>query len=931
MKESFLQQTARAIIDRMDWQQLSRTTLVLPSHRAGLVLKDALLQLQKERHAPAVWAPKVLTLLQLQDHLSPLYAEDELFTIVRLYKLYRQSVISSQPSPIGAESDLMPLDMFYGFGRQMIADFTNIDASMHAEEVPNFFDNTIAAHELSRWELAPEVEERLRALINPQAKQAPSQSVREQFEQVWRQLFELYQGLRTQMIAEQKGYPGLRQRSIIEQWEDETIQTKIAGRTYIFVGFNYLLPVERELMERLRDAGQALFFWDYVPDFQTNEKAFSFAQLNSGILGDNGEHSAISRQPSSVTLISCSSREAQAQYVHQWLQTHYTTKGQKVGVVICDETMLEPVIYTLPAITLPGETEPEPINITKGFPLRNTQIYAEVVHWLLDRQRGDAEQIITTDLVDQLIEEVFAPQPTETTQNTETTETTETTPLTWQELLILESEYQVRKILNQVRQIVAAGLEDIPFTLKLLRLLLRRMMESVTMPFHGEPVTDIQVMGVLETRLMDFDALLLLNVEEGVIPQRQADNSFIPYYLRKAYHMQTSDERATVYAYNFFRLLSRTAHATLLYADVESADGGKGMSRFIMQMLVSPEFEVHRKTLLEPSTLEPVEMAEQAFDCPSFGSVMRAGSALSPSALNTYIACPRRFAWQYIRQTPEPPRDEQIFQPFTMGSFVHLVMEYIYTHYFGCDNITPRRITPEAVERIRTDQAAMQEALDYAYTQMPQFVQSEHTGERSFILAYANNILVRDREDARTGLQVWKLEQKYRVPVTIDGVGTVWLGGKVDRVDILGSEGDERIRVVDYKTGSYKPGDAPDSTAALKLTATWDEVASDTNKDNIRQTLIYSHAVAQQEKGTRPIEPNLYYCQRDLTADVTTHIMVDNRPVHDVREVEDRMLETLRPKIKELLQTTDFPMCDEAQCKKFCPYLRLCGRIVKEY
>jgi hypothetical protein len=221
------------------------------------------------------------------------------------------------------------------------------------------------------------------------------------------------------MIAEQKGYPGLRQRCVIEQWEDESIQSKIAGRTYVFVGFNYLLPVERELMEKLRDAGQALFFWDYVPDFQTNEKAFSFARLNSGILGNDGAPSPVTRNPSPVTLISCTSREAQAQYVHQWLQVNYTAKGQKVGVVICDETMLEPVIYTLPAITLPGETEPEPINITKGFPLRNTQVYAEVVRWLNDRQRGDAEQVITTDLIDQLIAEVLIANSQEPTANSQ--------------------------------------------------------------------------------------------------------------------------------------------------------------------------------------------------------------------------------------------------------------------------------------------------------------------------------------------------------------------------------------------------------------------------------------------------------------------------------------------------------------------------------
>ena len=159
--KSFLQHTAESILEHIDWKQLNRTTLVLPSHRAGLVLKNELLRLQQERHAQAVWAPQVQTLTQLQDALSPLYAEDELFTIVRLYKIYR-STLNVQPS-----TDPMSLDLFYGWGRQMLADFTNIDASMPADEVPVFFANTIAAHELSQWQLDPETEDRLRKLIKP--------------------------------------------------------------------------------------------------------------------------------------------------------------------------------------------------------------------------------------------------------------------------------------------------------------------------------------------------------------------------------------------------------------------------------------------------------------------------------------------------------------------------------------------------------------------------------------------------------------------------------------------------------------------------------------------------------------------------------------------------------------------------------------------
>ena len=160
--ESFLRQTAQSIVQHINWSQLSNTTLVLPSHRAGLVLKNELMRLQQATGQKAIWSPDVKTLTQLQDALSPLYAEDELFTIVRLYRHYRRLN--------EGDTDLMPLDMFYGWGRQMIADFTNVDASMPAEQVANFFDNTIAAHTLEQLQLDEATRERLNALIHPHAR-----------------------------------------------------------------------------------------------------------------------------------------------------------------------------------------------------------------------------------------------------------------------------------------------------------------------------------------------------------------------------------------------------------------------------------------------------------------------------------------------------------------------------------------------------------------------------------------------------------------------------------------------------------------------------------------------------------------------------------------------------------------------------------------
>ena len=909
MKNSFLRNTAESIVQTIGWNQLSNATFVLPSHRAGLVLTNEILDLQAEQNIKALWSPKVYTLNQLLDSLSPLYAEDELPTIVRLYRHYRR--LSK------GEKDLMPLDLFYGWGRRMLADFTNIDASMPARQVPDFFDNTIAAHELSQWQLDEDVMARLRTLLSGGVQtESNDESIRRQYEQLWHRLYELYLALREEMAAEQKGYNGMRYRAVIEQWESESIQAQIAGRTFIFVGFNYLLPVERELMILLRDTGRALFYWDYVPDFKTNGKAFAFTRLNAGILGgaQNTEHRVLSDAPKDVTVVSCVSRESQAQYVHRWLQKNYTERGQKVGVVICDETMLESVIHTLPAITLPGEEQPEPINITKGFPLRNTAVYARMISWLYDKARGDAEQALSPGFIDELLSSLL-PDPSDESDPDNPSDS-----LTWKDLLILESEYQVRKIANQMRLLIVNGLGDIPVTLRLLRLLFRRAMESVTMPFHGEPVTDIQVMGVLETRLLDFDKLLLLHVEEGIIPQRQNDASFIPFYLRKAYHMQTSDEKATIYAYNFFRLLSRAGHSTILFTTAESSEGGKGMSRFIMQMLVSPEFNVQKVQMREPGILARTVIEEATLDQPA-----PLPEHLSPSALNTYISCPLCYYRQYIEHLHPCEEEDVLFEANTLGSFVHHAMQYIYTEYLGCDNTHPVRVTPEAIEAIRTDEAKLQEALAEAYRRMENYIPEHHSGENVIILGYINNILLRDREDAKAGLQIYKLEQPCYFPLPIEGRGQVRMGGIIDRLDIYGPEGKETLRVIDYKSGSYN-----DTTHAKKMSSSWADIMDSGDKGYVRQTLIYSHAVMTHENTGKPIEPHLYFCRRKLT-EINTGIEVEEAPVTDYREIQSAFSDALKEKVTQLVHATSFPPCEEDKCPPYCPFFILCGRKPKDF
>ncbi|MCR5049725.1 MAG: PD-(D/E)XK nuclease family protein [Paludibacteraceae bacterium] len=913
---SFLQQTAKSILAHSGWKQLRQMTLVLPSRRAGLVLKDELLRLQKEAGEKAVYAPQVQTLDQLIDSLSPLYAEDELNTIARLYRFYRKSQLSNSQCPV-TEDEIMPLDLFYGWGRQMLADFTNIDASMSAEQVPSFFSNAISAHDLGQWQLDEETENRLRLLLQPTAGllTAEDKSIRAQYDALWHSLADIYADLHKELSKAGKGYKGMMARRVVEEWE--SILPKLEGKHFVFVGFNYLLPIEKQIMSLLRDAGQASFYWDDIRDFKANSKAFYFTELYKKELGSLSEERRWG-ELREVNLISGASRTAQAQYVNDWLPKHYTERGQRVGVVICDENMLEPIIYALPDLkTLDenGENVSALINVTKGFPLRNTQPFAQVVR--------AAEQ--WTDTIDwnalyKVLDEAETNAPMQEDQSTTST---------WHDLLQNEALFQVRTCVNKMRRLVNEGIEGVVFTPKLTRMLLRRQMESVTMPFHGEPVTDVQVLGVLETRVLDYDSILLLNVEEGVLPQQQHDCSFIPYYLRKYYHMQTSDERATVYAYNFFRLISRANHVTMLYTPAEANPDSKGLSRFVLQMDASKdEFVIRRSRLVESSRLQSADLIGDTYKRYS-------GNSISPSAINTYISCPRKFYLQQIEGLRPKQKEEPLFADNVLGSFVHSMLESIYRDECGCDGKHPKQVTAEQILSIVNSPEKMQKALDKAYEDMndqwhkdypddpqPHYIAEQHMLENKAIVRYVSHVLDHDAELAASeGLQIWLLEQKRYLSLDIEGYGTISTGGIIDRLDIVGLGDNVRIRVVDYKSGTYKD---------KKMESNWDELTSKEEKKYVLQTLIYCAAV-EAKWPDKPVAPNLYFCSKPLKSE-ETQLKIEDAVISNFTDIKENFLTLLKQKIKEILTATDYPQQTQSEnCSSFCPFLLLCGRKAKDF
>ena len=927
-------------MNHYSWEGLRDVTLVFPSRRAGLVLKNELKQLQRAQHPAPVFLPAITTLSELFDTLSPLQQEDELRLICRLFRIY-QEVTGEQ----------ITLDLFYGWGRQIISDFNNIDKAVPQNEVKAFFENTIAARELEQVKLDEETTARLKDLLRQSGarKDYNEESVQAKYDALWRNLYTIYLRLNEQLQSEGKGYEGARMRAALEQIktlsnslleaENQTGDAGVspavkkkspfkgdleglvggANPSYCFIGFNYLLRVEKELMRWFRDHRNGRFYWDYVADFQTNTKAFAFVEQHIRDLGNAAEPMAWT-QPKPIEVIATTTGNAQAQYVAPWLQTHYTKQGERTAVVICDEGMLEPVIYALPALVLSGANEPAPINITKGFPLANTKVYAQVMQ-VLEQQTikntGDAgvspagtshnEVLAILDLLLQTLDEN---QKSPFKGDVEGRESLNN----WHTLLLRESVYQLRCAINRFRQLTSDPLlREAISSLPLLRNLLVHFLSGISLPFNGEPITDIQVMGVLETRMLDFDNLLLLNVEEGVVPQQQADLSFIPYYLRKSYHMPTKDEGATVYAYNFFRLMARAKHVTLLFSEAETAMGRKTMSRFIMQMMVNPKYFTIRKRSLNEAknansdTSDYSDNSEKNLISTS-PCVLHPSSftSLSPSAINTYIECRRKFYWQYVEHLRQVEPDTLIFASNTLGTFVHQVMEDLYK---------PRLNMPLDVgwlEQTANNNALLTETLRQAYEEVSEksgveYHFDRHPMENIVIIEFVKNILRRDKQDAQDhGLTILLTEEKRYF--MLDGVK---IGGSIDRMDKIG----DRVRIVDYKTGSYH---------AERLETKWDDLFKSPDARYVLQTLIYSEA-ALQGLSNAQLTPHLYFTQKNLNQ-TDGMVKIDRVAVENYLDIRSEFLERLQKKVSDIKSDTEFHLVEEQHCSEYCQFRLICHR-----
>lgn len=912
----FLQLVAQDLQQRCKGD-FSRTVIVFPNKRAGLFMNEYLLNLAD---AAPLWAPRYMTINELFLSFSPdLAINDPIDTTLRIVRLFRKMTGRN-----------VTVDWFYGWAERLLSDFDDVDKNMvdaralfQNVEAWKTFDDTSYLTEQQVRDL-----QRFFAEFDPKRKS----ELRENYMELWNVLYDLYVALNGELEENHVAYEGALYRRVIERLKSGETKLDPEVDHYVVVGFNVLDAVEKELFELMKREGRGLFYWDYDEYYTHNEPSADGLWTNYNEAGtfvrENLRNfpSALSAEvyrnlakPKHIEMVSASTEAIQAQYVAPWLEKHCTEDASKTAVVLCNENLLQPVLHALPESV-------KTLNVTKGFPLSHTEVATAV-----ERQMSEWERCKSSKSVVEMIAEL---SDMVEKYGVEYVNREEYSLEKFEDVLQGEAYFQMYAILNRFAQVMRHYESDEQMTIVTLRRLIRAVVRQTSIPFHGEPIEGLQVMGVLETRCLDFERILMLSVNDGTLPKRANDNSFIPYLLRKAFRLTTPERRTAVYAYYFYRLLQRAERVTMSYnTSTEGMSTGE-MSRFMTQLLVELPYGVRHASLnsnqqTSSGKPEPVEKPSDLLE--RLTAKGNRFPSISPSALSSYLKCELSFYFQKVMHIKEPEDTSGEIKPNTFGSIFHRAAELVYLDILAKSD----DVEPEHLQLLANDKKTMKMYVKKAFED----VKVEYRLLEAKVLEiYLSTLLKRDAENGH--FKIIGAERKASCFVDVDSNGKkvrVCINGVVDRIDLIhDAEGVSTLRVFDYKTGSVKVDSAGDVTAT-KAPSVEDIFAKGGEKGYMLQTFLYDkmlHTEAQKDKklsyllAKYPVSPVLFFIRRASQPGYDPRLKVGDEWVTDLKRFSEEFDQHLRGLISEILDTErPFVPTDDAKNCSLCAYRSICHRV----
>lgn len=979
MTDTFLRHVAQDMIEKYG-TQMKAVTVVFPNKRASLFLNEQLALLAGK----PLWSPNYVTISELFRQHSTLMVADPILLVCRLYQVYTAIAGTGES-----------LDKFYGWGQLMISDFDDIDKNM--ADADKVFANLKDIHEFDDIHYLDDEQKKVLKRFFANFSDDHESVLKRRFLELWSHFGDIYHAFNTTLADEGLAYEGALYRQVAENGDAD-----FGNNLYLFVGFNMMQRVELALASRLKAEGMARFYWDFDKYYMDPAADASLLQNEAGVYirkymadfpneldNNNPEIYDNFGRAKEVAYVSAPTENMQARYVSTWLRDHKRYEdGKRTAVVLADERLLQAVIHAIP-------DEVKQVNITLGYPLQQSPFFtltAQLVqmqtaghktgtdryrlHQVLRVLHHPYARFISKKCADLDADlknhKRFYPSRSDLVIDADEglatlfrdCESGEEKPImqlgAWlldilrtiganvaqmpdehADPLFRESLFRMYTVLNRIQALVAGG--DLDCDLVTWQRLITQIVQTTTIPFHGEPAEGVQVMGVLETRNLDFDHVLVLSCNEGNLPKGVDDASFIPYTIRKAYGLTTIDNKVAIYSYYFHSLLQRAHDVTLTWNSATEEGRTGEMSRFMLQLMVESKHHIAHLALTS-GQMPVTASAQEAVKDDTVMERLFQMSSISPSAINRYLRCPLSFYYRYILGLQEPDdEDEDEVDNRVFGNIFHRACQLFYLRFAHPDDVEvverngnqetilvrPLTVTREGIHA-GNQPAIVGAIVDQAFREQLFKVDAkgwhpEYNGlqliNRGVIVDYVRQLLYADERIAP--FSVLGLEAPAYATIDINterGAKTLDIGGYIDRLDLV----DGHVRVIDYKTG--RP--------PKQKVYTMDEIFNGKNinekhTDYFLQAILYGLIVghdAQLNASSLPVSPALLFIQQSRSKDYDPTLALGNKRIDNVNELEQEFMEKLCGKIEEIFQR-DLPFLptDNKQRCQTCPYAALCA------
>jgi hypothetical protein len=945
---------AKDLLERFG-NNLTGVKVIFPSRRAHLFFNSYLYEITGK----PLWAPQYTSMEELFESVSPYHNADTLQLIGDLYHAYIETYNAKSEKP-----STETLDEFFFFGEILLNDFDDVDKNLVN---PDLLFGNLQDLDRLKDDFTHLSEAQIEAIKRFGSIFSGKSALKTAFWSIWNILGDVYRTFRKKLKSKGIAYPGMLMREVME-----TENTRFSDKQYVFVGFNVLNKCEEKLFNHLKE--RSLFYWDYDL-YYLNREAGRYIEENIRKFGsalDGVGFDFFLSKKKEITFMASSSESGQSGVIPGWidsLQQSPDFNTPDSAIVLCNEAVLPVVIHAIPS------SKVENVNITMGFPLTQTpvagflQILIELqskayssgafyYKYVLPVLRHPYTKIIfpEAEKTEQKIlsENVFFPDNKTLINETLFKYARNTVELNQYLLncletlgknyrkkhttenvydgLYQESIFRAYQVLNRLYGLQLSGQLQLEKT-TFLRLL-RKLLGTTQVPFHGEPVKGLQIMGVLETRTLDFKNVILLNVNEGYMPGTKNDNTFIPEFLRKHFGLSTIEHQDSIYAYHFYRLIQRAEKITLVYNTDKTQTGKAEISRFLLQMLIDPRLNIKRYTLqstIKPYQPEPIiipkteDIIGQIKKKYDFNTNPEAGP-LTPSSLNIFIDCSLRFYLKKIKGYENPEELDDEFAASIFGTIFHHAAESLYReigHIGDEKNFSPfvvrkenlsSYLLPDSFHLIRRIVA---NSFKQIYFKGRETDETQYNGEQLINFRVICKMLERmiEFDLQQTPFTIVGLEWKNYHFYDLPDIGVkLKIGGIIDRLE----EKEEKILIVDYKTGGTAK---PYKTLSDLITEKEKRVA------HVFQTFVYASILIRKNVGNSPVIPALLYMQEAGKENYSPVIEYEGEPISDFRNLHDEFEALFLGKISDLFNS-DIPFQQTlfaGNCE-YCEFKELCSR-----